>query len=150
MQISMLDDPQKWIFNFIMMHERLDKYNAIWLSVPTYHDLIQKNKSYKDVSQWNGQEIKQMRRYLLAVVTQSLRDGNYAQHNILNRAFECTLAFLEFYMYGRYKSHDEATFSYVEDAFQCLHTFKVVFWLGQVGKNANPKANALRTELVKN
>jgi len=44
MQIGMLDHLQVWIFHFMKMHERLDKYNAIWLSVPAYHDLTPKPK----------------------------------------------------------------------------------------------------------
>jgi hypothetical protein len=39
MQIGMLDHLQKLIFQFMKTHERLDKYNAIGLSVPAYHDL---------------------------------------------------------------------------------------------------------------
>jgi hypothetical protein len=39
MEIRMLDHLQKWIFDFMKMQERLDKYNAIWLSMPPYHDL---------------------------------------------------------------------------------------------------------------
>jgi hypothetical protein len=50
MQIGMLDHFQKWIFHFMKTHEQLDKYNAIWLSVPAYHELTPKNKSYKEVS----------------------------------------------------------------------------------------------------
>jgi len=130
-------------------HERLDKYNAIWLSLPAYHDLTPKNKSYEEVSQWNGKEMKEMSQYLLAVVTQSLQGGSPAQHPIFNRAIECTWAFLEFYMYARYKSHDDATLSYMEVAVHRFHTFKDVFLLGQAGKKAKAKANALRTELVK-
>jgi len=42
MQIGMLDDLQKWIFHFVKMHEWLDMYNAIWLSVPAYHNLTPK------------------------------------------------------------------------------------------------------------
>jgi len=45
MQIGMLDHLQKWIFHFMKTHEGLDKYNAIWLSVPAYHDLTPKNTS---------------------------------------------------------------------------------------------------------
>jgi len=71
MQISMLDHLQKWIVHFMKTHERLDKKNAIWLSVPASHDLTPKNKSNEDVSQWNGKEMKEMSRYLLGVVTQS-------------------------------------------------------------------------------
>jgi len=96
MQIGMLDHLQKWICRFMKTHERLDKYNAIWLSVPAYHDLTSKNKSYEEVSQWNGKEMKEMSRYLLGVVTQSLRGGSPTQRPIFNRAIECTRALLEF------------------------------------------------------
>jgi len=43
MQIGMLDHLQKWIFHFMKTHEWLHKYNAIWLSVPAYHDLTPEN-----------------------------------------------------------------------------------------------------------
>jgi hypothetical protein len=52
-------------------------------------------------------------------------------------------------MYARYTSHDDATFSYLEDASRRFHTFKNVFLLGRAGKKAKAKANALRTDLVK-
>jgi len=72
MQIGMLDNLQKWIFHFMKTHEQLDKYNTIWLSDPAYDDLTPKYNSYRVVSQWNGKEMKEMSRYLLGVVTQSL------------------------------------------------------------------------------
>jgi len=72
MQIGMLDHLQKWIFHFMKTYERLDKYNAIWLSVSAYHDITPNNKSYEEDSQWNGKVMKEMSWYLLGVVTQSL------------------------------------------------------------------------------
>jgi len=149
MQIGMLDHLQKWIFHFIKMDQQLDKYNAISFSVPAYHDLISKKKSYEEVSQWNGKEMKKMSRYLLGVITQSLRGGNPTQRLIFNHAIECTWALLEFYMYAQYKSHDDATLSYIEDTLHRFHTFKDVFLLGRAGKKAKAEANALRTEHVK-
>jgi len=83
----------------MMTHEQLDKYNAILLSVPAYHDLTPKNKLYEDVSQWNGKELKEMIRYLLGVVTNSLSGGSSVQRPIFNRAIKCTRAVLVFYMY---------------------------------------------------
>jgi len=149
MQIGMLDHLQKWIFHFMKTHEWLDKYNSIWLSVPVYHDLTTKNMSYEEVSQWNEKERKEMSGYLLGVVTQSLQGGNHVQHPIFNRAIECTQALIEFYMYARYKSHDDATLSYMEDASHRFRTFKDDSLLGWASKKLKAKANALRTELVK-
>jgi hypothetical protein len=130
------------------MHERLDKYNAIWLSVPAYHDLTPKNKPYEEASQWNGKEMKEMSRYMLGVVTQSLRGASPAQRPIFNRAIECTRALYEFYIYARHTSHDDATLSYLEDAVHHFHTIKDVFLLGRGGKMVNPKTNAMRKELL--
>jgi len=149
MQIGMLDHHQKWIFHFMRTHERLDKYNAIWLSVPAYHDLTPKIKSYEEVSQWNGKEMKEMRRYLLGVVTKSLQGGSPAQCPIFNSTIECTQALFELYMYAQYKSHDDASLSCMEHTLRCVHTFKDVVLLGRAGKKAKAKANALRMELVK-
>jgi hypothetical protein len=52
-------------------------------------------------------------------------------------------------MYGRYKSHDDATLSYMDDALHCVHTLKDILLLVQAGKKEKAKANAPRTELVK-
>jgi len=89
-----------------------------------------------------------MSRYLLGVVTQSLRGGNPAQRPIFNQAIECTWALLEFYKYARYKSHDDVTLSYKEDAVLRFHTIKDVFLLGRTGKKMKAKANAQRMEPV--
>ena len=90
-----------------------------------------------------------MSRYLLGVVTQSLRGGSTAQHHIFNRLIECTRALLDFNMYARYKSHDDATLSCMDDALRCFHTFKDLFLLWQAREEVKAKGNALRTELVK-
>ena len=144
MQIGMLDHLAQWIIHFMKTHKRLNKYNAMLLSVPAYHDLTPKTNSYGEVSQWNGKEMKEMSRYVLGVVTQSLPGGSPTQHPIFNRAIECTWALLEFFMYARYKSDDDATLNYMEDALCRFHTFKDVCVLGQAGKKVKAKANALR------
>ena len=149
MQIAMLDHLQKWIFHFMKTHEWLDKYNAIWLSVPDYHDITPKNKPFDEISQWNGKDIKDMSRYLLGVVTQSLRGGNPAQRSIFNHAIECTQALLEFNMYARYKSHDDSTLTYMEDVLCRFHSIEDVFLLERAGKQVKAKSNALRMDLIK-
>jgi len=53
--IGMLHHLQKCIFHFIKTHEGLNKYNAIWLSVPAYHDLTPQNKSYEEDSRMEGE-----------------------------------------------------------------------------------------------
>ena len=148
MQIGILDHLQQLIFHFMNKHERLDKYNAIWLSVPSYHHLTPTNESYEEVSQWTGKEMMEMSQYLCGVVTQSPQGGSPAQRPVFNHTIECTWALLECDLYPRYQSHDDATLSYMEYNLHHFHTFKHDSLLGQDGRKAKAQANALRTELV--
>jgi hypothetical protein len=50
MLTGMLDHLQKWIFHFMKTHERLDRYNARWLSMSAYHYLTPTTKSDEEVS----------------------------------------------------------------------------------------------------
>jgi len=60
MQIGMLDHLHKSIVHFMKMHKRLDKYNAICLSVPPYHDLTTNTfivhimKTHKRLDKYNA------------------------------------------------------------------------------------------------
>jgi hypothetical protein len=104
MRIGILDHLQKSIFHFMKLHERVGKFKGIWLSLPAYHDLTPKDKSYEEVSQWNGKERVEMNWYLLGVVTQSQRGGSPPHRPIFNHSIECTLALFKFCLYAQYKS----------------------------------------------
>jgi hypothetical protein len=93
--------------------------------------------------------MEKMNRYLLGVVTQSLRGGKSAQRRILNHVIECTRALLEFYNYAQYKSHDDAILSYMRDALHGFHTFEDVIFLERAGETVKAKANTMTTELMK-
>jgi len=69
MQICILNHLQKWIFHLMKAHQRLDKYNALWFSVPAYHDLTPKTESYEDVTECSRNEMKENSRYQPGVVT---------------------------------------------------------------------------------
>jgi len=51
-------------------------------------------------------------------------------------------------MYARYKSHGDATLSYLQDALRRFHKFQDVFLLAQAGKIAKAKADSWSMEVV--
>jgi hypothetical protein len=53
-------------------------------------------------------------------------------------------------MYAQYKSPNDATLSYMEDALHHFRTFKDVFFLGRAGTKAKNKANALENGTSEN
>jgi hypothetical protein len=82
-------------------------------------------------------------------MTQSLCAASSTQHPTFKYKIVWTREVLEFYMSARYKSHEDASLSCMDDALYCIHTFKEVFLLGQPGNKAMAKSNTLTTELVK-
>jgi len=134
MLLGMLDHLQKWIFHFMKTQKLLDKFNAIWLSMPAEHNLTPKNNSYKKISRWNGKGLKEISWKLLGVVTQSLRRESPAQRPVCNREIGCTWALLEFYMYARYNSHNVATSSYMETPCFVFTPSKMISYSGELAK----------------
>jgi len=130
----MLGNLLKFTFHFMKTHDGLDWYNAILFSVPAYHDLTQKTMSYGEVSQSNRKEMKEMSRYLLGVGTQCLQGEGRAPRPILNCTIQCSRALREFYMYARYISYDDASLSYMVDAFCRFHTFNDVIFLERASR----------------
>jgi len=149
LEIGLCDHLQKLMFHFMKTHERLNNNNEIWWSVLAHHNLTIENMAYKEVCQWNGKEMNRIRRYLFEVGTQSLHDGSPTQSSIFNHAIQCTQEFLNFYMYSRYTSHNNAKLSYREDGYRRFPTFKSIFLVWWAGNKVKAKAYARRMELVK-
>jgi hypothetical protein len=109
--------------------------------MPAYHNLTRENKSYTEVSQWEGRkEMKEISWYLLGVVIRTLQCGIPAQYAIFNFANECIRVLLEFDMYARYEFLDSRILSVMVDIMDCFQIFKDVWFLARAGKEAMAKA----------
>jgi hypothetical protein len=56
---------------------------------------------------------------------------------------------VEFYMYGQYQSHDDATLSYKDDTLHTVHTIKDDFLFGRASTRVIAKPNGVGTENMK-
>ena len=134
MQIGMLKHLLTWLHEFSKQHKQLDKFNNIRLSVPAYLDMTKARCTYKEVSHWNGGEIKMMIRFLVGVVRNALWDPSPSQCSVFDRAVECSRSLIEFYFYRQYESHDDETQDLMDNALHCFHDSKDVFQQFRAGK----------------
>jgi hypothetical protein len=79
MQLRMLKHLLGWLQQLMKMFKQLSKYNMLWLSVLAYLTMMKPKKSYEEVSQWTGNELRTMSRYLLAVITNTLHVLNASE-----------------------------------------------------------------------
>ncbi|KAF8241305.1 hypothetical protein K440DRAFT_573461 [Wilcoxina mikolae CBS 423.85] len=106
-------------------------------------------KSYEEVSQWTGKELRTMSRFLLAVIINALRCANASEQRTFDDAIQCTRALLEFYHYCRNPSHDKDTLNLMDDALRRFHNFKHVFLQYQAYKKTTEQSKELQKQVNK-
>jgi hypothetical protein len=127
MDLGMLKHLLIWLQQFMKKFKRLDRYNELWLSVPAYLTITKPTKSYEEIIRWTGTELRTIARYLLAIVTNTLRSPGVSEKNIFDQVIQCSRALLEFYQYCIYSTHDEKTLRLMDEALNRFHVHKSVF-----------------------
>jgi len=149
MQLGMLKHLLGWLLVFLKQHKRFEVFNNIWLSVPTYLDMVQPRRMYEEVSSWQGKEIiKTMSRFLVTILRCALRTPSASQCDVFNQAIECSRALVEFYFYFQYDLHDEQILGLMSTALQNFHHFKDVFRQFRNSKRVTQEGKAHRKKLI--
>jgi hypothetical protein len=149
MHLGMLKHLLEWLQSFLKDHGRLERFNNLWLSVPSYLTMTAPHIAYGKVFRWTGKELKQMSTFLLAVLRNALHGPTPAQRAVFDRAILCSRALLEFFFYTSYRSHDQATLDYMENALRRFHENKDDFLRYRAGKRVVAGAHDLRADLIK-
>jgi hypothetical protein len=85
-------------------------------------------KSFEDITQWTGTELRTIARYLLRIVTNTLRSFDASEKKIFNEVIQSTRALLEFYQYCIYPTHDKETLQLMDEALNRFHIHKSIFF----------------------
>jgi DNA-directed RNA polymerase subunit N (RpoN/RPB10)/oligoribonuclease (3'-5' exoribonuclease) len=147
--LGVLQHMMKWIVVFLKEHKRMDRFDAIWMAVPAYPDLLKFNKTYAAVSQWTGKEMRALGRILLPVFSAALWGPTSSEKPKFTQAILCVKAMIHFHLMAQYRSHTDSTIQYMEDYLDEFHRHKDVFHQYRAGKRAKRKAEKLRAELTK-
>lgn len=71
--LGLMKDVLKWVDSTLESLGLQDVFNTIWANVPGYHDIPKPTKTHREVSVWQGKEIRHMARYLLAVISATVQ-----------------------------------------------------------------------------
>ena len=141
----------QWIEDFLKKHDRQELFDEIWKSLPPYPGFFVPKKAYREVTQWQGKEMRNLGRCILGVFASSLRRPTPAQQDPFRRAIRCVRALLDFSLMAQYKSHTEDTLEYMEQYLHDFHHYKEVFQEFRTSKKTRQEADAndeqLRLEL---
>ena len=136
-----------WIQGFLKKHARLQAFDDTWKGLPPYPGFFAPKKAYREVTQWQGKEMRNLGRCLLGVLAVSLRQPDSTQVLPFKRALACVRSLLDFSLMAQYRSHTPETLDYMEQYLNRFHDTKDIFLEFRISKRTRAKVDEQRREL---
>jgi len=146
--LGILKHLMEWVQDFLKKYNRLDIFDEVWSSMGAYPGFTVPNKAYRQVSQWQGKEMRNLGRIVLAAFTAALRAPTEAQRYPFRAATRCVAALIDFHLLAQYKIHTETTLQYMHDSLETFHKEKYIFQEFRVGKRAKKGIDKLIAEMA--
>jgi len=131
----------QWIEDFLKKHGRQELFDEVWKSLPPYPGFFVPKKAYREVTQWQGKEMRNLGRCILGVFASSLRSPTPAQQSPFVDAIRCVRALVDFSLMAQYRSHTEDTLGYMEQYLHDFHRYKEVFQEFRTSKKTRQEAD---------
>jgi len=137
----------EWVEGFLKMHKRRLAFDDAWKEIPPYPGFSVPKKAYREITQWQGKEISNLGRWILAVLASALRNPDSSQYQDFKSALKCVSALVDFTLMAQYHSHTPDTLSYMESYLQTFHWTKDIFIEFRTSKATRAQANRQDREL---
>ena len=117
----------QWVEGFLKKHKRQQAFDDAWKEIPPYPGFSVPKKAYREVTQWQGKEMRNLSRCISAVLASALRNPDSSQHHDFQIALKCVSALVDFSLMAQYRSHTPDTLSYMERYLLTFHQTKDIF-----------------------
>ena len=85
--------------------------------------------------------MRNLSRYISAVLAYPLRNPDSSQHQDFNMALKCVCALVDFSLMTEYRSHTPDTLAYMERYLQTFHQIKDIFLEFRTSKSTHAEGN---------
>ena len=117
----------KWIEWFLKKHKLQQAFDDIRKALPPYPSFNVPKTAYREVTQWQGKEMRNLGRCISAVFASALRNPDGSQQLPFKRALQCVCSLIEFSLMAQYRSHTPETLEYMETYLRTFHRTKDIF-----------------------
>ena len=137
----------EWVEGFLKKHKRQQAFDDAWKEIPPYPGFSVPKKAYREITQWQGKEMRNLGRCISAVLASALRNPDSSQHHDFKIALKCVSALVDFSLMAQYRSHTPDTLSYMESYLRTFHQTKDIFLEFRTSKATRDKAKRQDQEL---
>jgi Plavaka transposase len=126
--LGILKHMMEWIQSFLSKHKLLESFDDIWKSLGPYPGLTIPTKAYREITQWQGKEMRNLGRVITGVFAAALRNpSNDTQRKDFKAAISCVTALIDFHLIIQYRTHTESTLNDMEKYLESFHEHKEIF-----------------------
>ena len=137
----------EWAEGFLKKHKRQQVFDDALKEIPPYPGFSVPKKTYPEVTQWQGKEMRNVSRCISVVLASTLRNPDSSQHQDLNIALKSVVALVYFALITQYRSHTADTLAYMERYLQTFHQTKDIFLEFHTSKSTHAEVNRQDWEL---
>ena len=137
----------QWIEDFLKKHGRQELFDNVWKSLLPYPGFFVPKKAYREVTQRQEREMRNLGSCILGVFASSLRSPTPAQQSPFADAIQYVRALVDFTLMAQYRSHTGDTLQYMEQYLHDFHRYKVVFQEFRSTKKTRQEADANNEQL---
>jgi hypothetical protein len=134
--LGLLKHLMDWLEPFLKKYDRLGEFDAVWKNLPHYPGFNRPRRAYREVSQWQGKELRALGRAILAALAASLGTPLIIQQQPFHQALQCVRNLVDFHLMAQYRSHTPETLHYMDTYLNKFHQTKNVFLEFRVSKRA--------------
>jgi len=95
-------------------HKQQQAFDDAWKEIPPYPGFRVPKKAYHEITQWQGQEKRNLGHCISAILASAFRNPDSSQYQDFKRALNCVSALADFTLMAQYRSHTPDTLSYME------------------------------------
>jgi len=132
---------------FLKKHRQQQAFHDAWKEIPPYLGFSVPKKANREVTQWQGKEMRNLSRCILVVLASALRNPDSSQHHEFQIALKCVSALVDFSLMAQYRSHTPDTLSYLERYLLTFHQTTDIFLEFRTSKATRVEANLQDREL---
>ena len=132
---------------FLKKPKRQQAFGDAWKEPPPFPEFSVPKRGYREVTQWQGKEIRNLGPCISEVLGFALRNPDSSQHQDFNIALKCVGVLVDFSLMTQYRSHTLDILAYMERYLQAFHQKKDIFLEFRTSKSTRAEVNHHDCEL---
>jgi len=109
--LALFKHMREWVEGFLKKHKLQQPFDDPWKEIPPYPGFSVPKKAYREITQWQGKERRNLSPCISAVLVSALQNLHSSQYQDFKRALKCVSALVDFTLMAQYRSHTPDTLS---------------------------------------